>query len=68
MNAKELYTYIGKRGTVELGGVGVHVEVTDAKVSYGNARFLIMPIAGSGTVWVDSARVQIIPGFGQTGR
>jgi hypothetical protein len=57
MNAKELYTYIGRRGLVELGGVKVRVEITDAKVSYGNARFLITPIAGNGVVWVDSARV-----------
>lgn len=47
--------------TIELvAGVRVNVQVLDVKYSYGNERFLIVPLSGSGEVWVDSGRCKLV--------
>lgn len=45
---------IGKKFFVALGGVWVTCEITDFKTSYGRDRWQIKPVAGKGTVWVES--------------
>lgn len=61
MTAKELSDYIGRTGdwTVNAGaGVSVKVTVEDARVMFGRVDFLITPVAGSGTQWIDSQFVK----------
>ena len=60
------YTVESLRQCVGLTGVlsalphlKFEVLIVDAKVSYGNARFLVTPVSGSGEVWVDSSRVSV---------
>ena len=43
---------IGKIVAVTLGGLTVHVEITDFKLSYGKKRYLVTPVSGAGTVWM----------------
>lgn len=50
---KEVETYVGKKGLVTLGGLEVEVKITDVKNVYGKNRFLIVPVAGKGEVWVE---------------
>lgn len=50
--------FIGKRGTINQGGLFVDVQVLDAKSAYGCTRFLVSPMAGSGEVWVSAERVK----------
>jgi hypothetical protein len=61
VTAKELSENIGKTGswTVNAGaGVVVEVKVEDARVMFGRVDFLITPVAGSGTQWIDSQFVK----------
>lgn len=51
---KEKMAMIGKKFFVALGGVWVTCEITDFKTSYGRDRWQIKPVAGKGTVWVES--------------
>jgi hypothetical protein len=48
---KELMEAVGKKGLVYLEGLKVEVEILDVKNSYGNTRYLIKPVAGTGEVW-----------------
>ncbi len=51
--------YIGKRATVTFdGGFAFECTISDVKQSYGNTRYLVTPVAGTGTNWVDSSRVK----------
>lgn len=48
---------IGKRGTIEMGGLLVEVEVINYKQAYGKDRWEVNPIAGSGKIWVENVRI-----------
>ena len=48
---------VGLTGLLSSDKLQFNVLILDAKVSYGNARFLVTPVSGSGEVWVDSSRV-----------
>lgn len=50
---KEVETYVGKKATVDMGGLTVEVKIVDVKKSYGRDRYLITPVAGKGEVWVE---------------
>jgi hypothetical protein len=46
---------IGKRATIKTtlpAGLTIKVHVLDYKFSYGNDRWLVRPVAGSGQAWV----------------
>lgn len=60
MSAAELSKYIGREGDLSTNEILVRVRVEDAKSAYGRTRFLVKPCAGSGTVWVDAERVQLL--------
>jgi hypothetical protein len=60
MNALEMSLAIGKSGTLRTDGLGVAVVISDAKLAYGNLRYQVTPVSGTGSVWVDSSRVQIL--------
>ncbi len=44
-------TYTGKKGLIDLDNLKVEVQIIQVKNSYGNIRFLVTPVAGSGKVW-----------------
>lgn len=48
-----LEQYVNKRGTIAFGTLLVEVNITDVKLAYGNARFQVSPVAGSGIAWVE---------------
>lgn len=55
---KEILTqYVGKKGTIFIGGLNVEVKVLDIKNSYGRTRYLVTPVKGSGEVWVESVSI-----------
>lgn len=39
---------------VLLGGLRVDVRIVDVKVSYGRTRYLVTPLSGVGSVWVET--------------
>ena len=75
MTALELSQAVGKIGFLPFGEtkttwrantphvtleqIRVQVRILDAKTAYGNARYLITPVSGSGQTWVNADRVQI---------
>ena len=54
----ELGRYIGKQGLLLSDKLRFAVFVQDCKLAYGNVRFQVTPVSGTGMVWVDSSRVQ----------
>lgn len=60
MSIKELARAIGSVGKLDSDSeFSPDVEVLDLKVSYGQLRYLVRPIAGTGQVWVDNSRVKL---------
>ncbi len=57
MTVKELMTFIGKVGTVRADGLLVEVTVKDVKMAYGSTRYLVAPVAGSGTKWTTDVKL-----------
>ena len=55
----ELSKAIGQPATINQGGLTVRVRISDVKQAYGCTRYLVTPLAGEGSVWVDSNRVTI---------
>jgi hypothetical protein len=53
----ELSLSIGKQGMLCTDKLLFAVYVQDAKTAYGNIRYLVTPVSGTGSVWVDSSRV-----------
>jgi hypothetical protein len=58
MSTLELSQFIGKQGLLLSDKLRFAVYVQDAKLAYGNVRFQVCPVSGTGMVWVDSSRVQ----------
>jgi len=56
---ESLRQYIGLTGLLSSDKLQFSVLILDAKFSYGNARYLVTPVSGSGEVWVDSSRVSV---------
>lgn len=50
--------YIGKHGTIALDKLVIEVEILDFKNSYGNNRFLVAPVSGSGQSWVENVKIK----------
>ena len=56
---KDLYEkYVGKEGTIRLGGLTIDVLVGDVKNSYGKERYLVTPKAGAGEIWVEAVTLK----------
>lgn len=39
-------------------GFSWHAKVFDIKEAYGNVRYLVEPVAGSGQIWIDASRTE----------
>jgi hypothetical protein len=50
---------IGAEVSVSFESVRVLCRITDAKSAYGRARFLVAPLAGNGSQWVELSRIQV---------
>lgn len=57
--AEQLSEFIGKDGTIELGGLAVAVEIHDARHRFGHVDVKVTPKAGTGTAWVEHNRVAL---------
>ena len=53
MSLKSKLAQIDKRATTKIGDLTIEVIVRDFKQSYGNDRWLVVPVAGSGSTWVE---------------
>ena len=53
MSLKSKLAPIDKRATTKIGDLTIEVIVRDFKQSYGNDRWLVEPVAGSGSTWVE---------------
>ena len=53
MSLKFKLAQIDKRATTKIGDLTIEVIVRDFKQSYGNDRWLVEPVAGSGSTWVE---------------
>ena len=51
--------FVGKRGTLESGGIVVKVNVIDVKIVFGRLMFFIEPVAGTGSKWVNADSVTL---------
>ena len=60
MNALEMSKAIGKQGSLSTDGLHINITVSDVKKVYGAIRYQVTPVSGTGSVWVDSSRVQIL--------
>lgn len=60
MNGTDILKLIGQPATLQQGKLAVQVRISDVKTAYGNIRYLVTPLSGSGSVWVDSSRVQLV--------
>lgn len=49
--------YVGKAAYVFMGGLKIQVDIKDVKMTWGKERFLITPVTGEGTVWVESVHL-----------
>ena len=52
--------YIGKTGYVVFNGMTINVQIFDAKMAYGQLRFKVKPVSGSGFSWMNQSSVQSI--------
>ena len=64
MTALELSQNIGKIGIFPVypmdGTLQYKVKILDAKKAYGCPRYLITPVSGTGSQWVNADRVSIL--------
>ena len=63
MKLSDYQKYMGKTALyrVRLSGVGLSfkVKIADVKQAYGNIRFLIEPVAGCGSAWIEARNLKI---------
>jgi len=57
VGVKEMIGLIGTTVMIKVDGFSVPMTINDAKTAYGNRRFLVSPVGGSGESWVDASRV-----------
>lgn len=60
MKGTEILKLIGQPADAAINGLTVRVRISDVKTAYGNVRYQVTPLSGSGSVWVDSSRVQLV--------
>jgi len=55
MNAKELYSLIGRRALYRPSPdrIEFEVEIQEAKTAWGKVRVLVVPVSGKGQKWTD---------------
>lgn len=59
MTLAQLALLIGRQGDLSIDGLEVSVKIVNIKQAYGNTRYEVTPVSGSGIITVDSGRVSI---------
>lgn len=60
MTAKDLHDLVGATGTIVVeDSLEIGVEVKDVKPAYGRLLYLITPVGGTGSKWVNAERVKL---------
>lgn len=59
MNVRESAALIGLEALLHVDALRVPVSIDDVKNSYGVTRYLVAPIAGAGSQWVNADRVTV---------
>lgn len=59
MTAREMQEALNRTADYTLNGLTVRVSINDVKCSFGQVRYLIKPIMGSGEVWVNQDSVTL---------
>lgn len=57
MSYADFARLIGTTVQIKVENFTVPVVISDVKNAYGNTRYLVSPVGGTGTAWVDSSRV-----------
>jgi hypothetical protein len=60
MTTVETMQLIGMQGTIFVGGLNVDVTIKDIKQAYGKTRYQVEPVAGRGSVWVESISLDVL--------
>lgn len=48
-----------KKATAKINGLTIDVRILDNKSSYGNERYLVTPLKGTGQIWVDIKNITL---------
>lgn len=59
MTLATLAQLIGREGNLSIDGLQVAVKIINIKQAYGNTRYEVTPVNGSGIITVDSGRVRV---------
>jgi hypothetical protein len=59
MTLKEAAAYLGKPVSTREHGVSIYWTVVDWKLAWGSDRWLIEPVAGSGSRWVETETIAV---------
>lgn len=59
MTVKELASFIGKQGFLNIDNMQVKVTVMDVRQVFGRIDFQITPMDGNGNNWVEASRVNM---------
>ncbi len=55
---KEFLEDIDKPATINMNGLFIDVIITDVKISYGNKRWKVKPVAGKGEIWIERVNLK----------
>lgn len=64
MTALQMTPAIGATVLLRCEGLQVRCTIQDVKNSYGRARLLVAPAAGSGAQWVELSRIELVSAAG----
>jgi uncharacterized protein (AIM24 family) len=56
---KETIALLGRTVVVQFGGVNVNCKILDVKTVWGQERWQVEPLSGSGQVWVEANRAKL---------
>ncbi len=59
VSIRQMADLLGQTVQVKIDGFSVPMEIHDVKIAYGNKRFLVSPVGGSGEMWVDASRADV---------
>lgn len=59
MKVSDVQYIKNKTGTIWINGLSIEVTILDIREVWGTIHYLITPIDGSGSVWVNASRVKV---------
>ena len=58
MQVSEVQKYIGRKGKIYSNGLTILVKIKDIKERWGQTRYLVTPLSGTGEIWVENIRIE----------